>query len=542
MTRPRVFTLALVTLLLAAPGALSEDDQLVRCEPSRFESALPARWGVPEFSWMSAVLRDDIVSEPEEYEVALAKVVEDEIRAAGGDVTPVDGGLRVEGAEAAVIAARRVADIDRFVQGRGVFRIAVVHVPGANHVVDAAALRGAVADGAATVLWSSRLTAARGESVTSGEIDETTFVAAIDAEVAIGASVADPEVAVLATGLRVGCWHRPLDADRTRAFVSFQLSRVEGMEQIDVASGVLDLPRVSFVATVAPLLLEKDVPSLVVMDHPWADGVVVVMVEALDLPDAPDLPYRLIDTAAVAGIDFVPQHMTLGLDNGSTPGEETADPYARASALVDALVWENESVERLTSTIVVLPLDATLPAVAPGATLRRRVWSVATADLAALPGYDALDGTIDRDAGPAALSGTAAIRHVRIPVFDGLPAWFVGGMWTRVPSGVDVEIAQSAVATLPIVYSFVEGDAFSARVIRDDAVHVEWESVRALSRTPHSLAVRTDIDGKRVESGDNLHIAVRHRRSRGSDIVTGRGPLVVRRLPGSAEISAWERE
>jgi hypothetical protein len=532
--------MALLSLAISIQAHAGESDVSIEAPVSLFDTASIHDYGAP-------LMRGED-EEPQRFfeqrqrlAGQLEELLLEEVEAAGGSLHASGDELVVAGGPEVVdLVRRRVAAIDTFVQGKATIRVAAVHVDAVADATSAEAIRAAVSGGRARVLWSSRTISRRGEPVVRDATEETTFVGDFDVEVAVSSAIADPLVWSLITGWRISIQQRALDADRAFVSLAFHLSRIESMEPVEVGAGTFQRPRVPFVAATVPLVVRRGAPEVVFVDHPFEAGVLAVVVDVVELPSVPRLPYRLVDVAAHAGAGAIPRFVAVGLDAYAEDGPEPA-PYAGASALLDRLVVADAGLPLTTTLIAVVDAAAELPQ--PRAQrLERVTWRDVTP--VRLPGYDPLDGSLASES-VEALRSTPANSHISLFALRGARTSCFSGTWTRAVTDFDVEIADTAAITDPIVYSFVEGDLFE--ISREDVsasgdVAIRWSAVRGLGTESMPIFVRKDIQGKRSEESVDRIDLLRHRSWSGRIVVTDDTPADVRLTGDTAEIDLWSRD
>ena len=551
-------TLAAIVAVLAlslTPGARAEDDDVfVPCRPNPYEFGEPVVWGAP-------VLLDEWDDEEDggaetQYEVGLSYRLDADVEALGGAVMPKERGLEVSGGpEVVALVRKRVAQLDAFSRGRGEFRVTVVRTPDDSDVRDEDTLRAAIASGRATVLLSERFTALRGEPVVRGDTVTTTFVSHIEAEVAQDAAITDPEVSRLRTGTRFGLWQRPIDDRRTRAVISLHHSVLLGTDRVETSAGSVDVPRVAFVSAVVPSVLERGRRTTCTFDDPTEGGRLCLVAEVLSLPDVPDedeLGYALVDVAAMTGIGTMPPEVPMGVDEAEYEAEP-GDGYAHAERVAERWTYAAENVEQLSSVLLSLPkagFDLPEAPAAPVADARARLrtWSLPRASLAAVPGWDPLDGVVGEAsrAGAESVARSLAVApslDMRVPVRADAVTFVARGTWTRYVDGVNVEIAAGAAVRVPAMRTYVDGERLLLRRTADGRLRATRTAVRTLGRTDRPLAVLTEIDGQRRDERDDVHTAIRHRRTSGTELVAPAAPRVrVSSFDETAELRLWQLE
>ncbi len=546
MTASRTLLLSLTAIcLIAGVPARAADDASARIQApvSRFDGAFLRDFGAPELRWENAE-RELSWEDPTWLSGALEELLSDEVEAAGGSIHASNEDVIVDGgAEVVDMVRRRVAELDVFVEGRATLRIAAVHVDDMAATTSPAAVRTAIAEGGARVIWSGRVASRRGEPVLREDVSERSMVADLDVEVASSASIADPLVATLVTGWRLGVQQRGLDADRVVVSLAFQLSDVQGWEMVEVGSGTFERPRVPFVACTVPLVVHRDHGEVVVVDHPWKSGSVAVVVEVVDMPVVSPASPRLVDVAAHALAGAFPVAVAAGLDDVYLDEEECASPYEGAQRLLERIVDADAGLELSPGLVALNDPAFVLPDPRPRR-LMRRTWRLPRVELEALPGYDPLDGSLGAEAEQALLARPSA-SWLSLTAAHGARTMHHAGIWTRVVTDFDVEIADSAAITDPIVYSFVDGDLLQIShegVTRAGDVTVDWWAARRLPSGTQPLTVRKDIEGRRSEEqGDRIDV-LHHRMLRGRVQVRTETPAEVRLLGDMAEVDLWARD
>jgi len=276
------------------------------------------------------------------------------------------------------------------------------------------------------------------------------------------------------------------------------------------------------------------------VDHPFADGLLAVVVNVLSLPDVSRMPYRLVDVAAHTGVGVMNAPVVIGLDDGSTTEKKPLTPYAAALTLMERIVTTDAGDEWTPSIALIRDPGLVLPEPQPRG-LERRSWR--GVDAAQIPGYDPLEGSLSSDA-VAARRLTRSSSHTALFALPGVRTRYFAGTWTRVLTEFDVEIAEKAAITDPIMYSFVAGDLWEVPadgVTPTGDVSVVWSIVRAAAPETTALVIRRDIDGKRTEENADRIDVVRHRAWSGSLLVTDDTPAEIRLHDDEAEIDLWSR-
>ena len=155
-----------------------------------------------------------------------------------------------------------------------------------------------------------------------------------------------------------------------------------------------------------------------------------------------------------------------------------------------------------------------------------------------------LDGSLSRE-GESALLATPCGTSTSLFAMPHARTRYVAGIWTRVVAEFDVEIAENAAITDPIVYSFVAGDLFevaSDGVSSMGDLYVGWSAVRAFESEPKPVVVRKDINGVRSEEQSDHIDVVRHRVWSSRLVVGDETPAEIRLLPDAAEVDLWSRD
>ncbi len=502
----------------------------------------------------------------------IVDLLADEVRAAGGAIEEGNDVLLVSGLEEAVdLARRRVAAIDRFLTGRSRVAVQLVALSPRGRPEDlrAADIGKGLEAGTARLLWTGRFDLRRGEGGLRESLTERSFVCSHDAPVAQDASITEPRTALLRTGRRVFVSCRPVSGTEALVTLSLGLSRAPGeIREVQVATGSIDLPEVPFLSLTTDLRLAAGTSDVILVDHPFEPGLLAVVVSLLDLTPSDDLPFALVDLAALVGHpDAVDAFSTLGV--GVLPGEMPRpggydEEYGPASderrkeivsSLLAALEETGVQVVGLSPVVVAIAGSAAARERAQGILARadthgrvtRLAYRLPWSELAAAAFFDPLTGAVATDVLLRAaeqgeglertgtlVAGMAGRTHLLL----------LRGTWRRFLESMEVSIAQGAALVRPVVGTYVDGEVIVVRPGDVGGRSRPWlsrSSSALLGLDTRDLEVRRDIMGERSDEWghkfDVLHTADAHARF----ALDEEGSTDLHRVGETAVIHIWSR-
>ena len=499
----------LVTLFAAAAlGAPPPDaDVVVPVSGWPAEAVGPEVWSFPVLE--SIHLLDFMDEEGEgqsasgEAATMLAELFADELAEAGGDIEETAEGLRLSGPAAVVAGLRsRIEGISKFLEGR--FSVSVA-------LYGLAAGETAPSKTAGELLFTAVLSGRRGETVLRESLDRRNLVVAHDAELAIGASVAEPMTADLVTGTRVAVQCRALESGAADVVLSVHLSRaVEEIRRVRTAAGDLDLPEVPFLSFTAGMTAERGKSVTTTVPSPFGDGSIAAVVTLLEAPSATGTDLALIDLVAAAGHpDVADGYLAPGyqppLDaEGPDAPREWGDRRSEAIGhSVDTLYGAEIETVRLNDTVLALVGPAADVArareIIGGPRSRRFTRETARlefAKLARAEWFDPITGAVTGSPPGLARDTGATVSKT--------PFVLLRGTWRRIVTTLDVEVAQSAAMVESKVFPHFEGESLLVLAGAAGSAVVRTAEGRIVSHETAMLEVRLDIDGKRSTDASNL--------------------------------------
>lgn len=564
-----------VVVALAVPALAGPEQAVIPVPEWTFEHGSPPVFDRPEV-WILDGNRfpappTALDRTPYGYTAAgIANLLAAEVREAGGRIEAAEDELRVTGSDGAVdLARRRVAAIDRFLSGRSSVAVSLVAVPDGDlaGILDAALVARRLEDGTADLLWIERFDLHRGEGALRESLTDRSFVLDLDTEVAQQASIADPISAVLRTGRRVFIACRSLSGEEAVVTLSLGLSHLPDDIRVEqLATGTLDLPEVPFLSLTTDIRLARGATEVIVVDHPFEPGLLAVLVSLGDVPAAEDLPFTLVDLAALAGNPDVAatfqetgvvsedDYGRNGYDEAYGPGPNTLRNEA-VDSLVQGLEDAGLNVVQLSPAVVAFTGSAAARARAEGLlsragtalTVARRTFRLPWSRLQRSSWFDPVTGTVDAGTLARAVAPDEGLERagtVVAPMAGGTPFLLRSGTWRRFLAAMDVEIAQGAAIIDPVVRSHFEGEALLVRrssMGGSDALTVVRSGCVLLDLETRELDVRMDIEGSRFNERDHRIDILTTAVTCGRFPLRKKGTSDVRRVGDEAVIDCWSR-
>lgn len=478
-------------------------------------------------------------------------LIEKDVTALGGELEESDGArLRVIGpAAAADLVRRRSAELQAALDGAVVLDVTVARLPaGADPEPTRDSLATLVRSGGAEIVFGERIAARRGETVRRDAVDSRTFVAGYEAEVAQYASSLTPRTRRLQSGRRLAAQARTLPSGRAAVTLALHVvTPAEPMRHVTATAGTIDLPEATFTALSAPFVLAKGESGTAVVPDAAGSGTLFVRVTLVEAAAPQAGTQRLFDVRAVSGERVAWNRAALPGPLGE-PGEEPAGDDGREARMQAAL-------ERLRATPIahtelaegLLLVDAAAAEAVERefadalrtTRVARRTLRLPTAELTAAPWWDALAGRASAE--PGAGVGRAG-APLRLPVRGDTPAVWMSGTWRRVVTGVTSEIAESAVAVIPVVTEHFAGETIVARAPTGAPV-VAVDHATAALLDPAPLPGKARIDISATPRTDDVPLDGMTTAVSRSRFDTGRAPeTTVRREGADSVISVWTAE